>query len=428
MISAILIYTPRGELIVSKLYRNNIKRSISEIFRIQVINNFNVRSPILTLGSTTFHHIRSTANDPTDDELWLVCVNRNNANSAAIWEFLQKLNLILQQYGITSESKLKDEFMTVHEILDNMLLGTGIIQNTDLKSIVDKMSVKPISRTNETTSTQTGFLKRRNTILTTPGANFSLIPTNRHDAHKKNEIFFFVNESMNLLVSKDGSILKNYVDGKIEIKSHLNGNPTCQFELVDDQTKITDFKFDQCIEKVQSRTVRVAATDGELEIVNYHVRDDKINIPFKITPIVSTVKDTVDYRISLKSLFPKNLSATDVVLTIPVPPNTIDCKINVSNGHCKFKAEQNAVIWTFNKFNGSTENTLSAITIADGRQIMNLESWTRPSIQLTFEITMYSISGLLLRNLMITDKDKRRYKASRWIKYISRAGSYEMRF
>lgn len=38
---------------------------------------------------------------------------------------------------------------------------------------------------------------------------------------------------MNILVSRDGSILKSYVDGTIDITTHLSGTPVCRFGLND---------------------------------------------------------------------------------------------------------------------------------------------------------------------------------------------------
>ena len=34
------------------------RRSIADVFRIQVVSNPDVRSPIITLGSTSFFHVR----------------------------------------------------------------------------------------------------------------------------------------------------------------------------------------------------------------------------------------------------------------------------------------------------------------------------------------------------------------------------------
>ena len=51
--------------------------------------------------------------------------------------------------------------------------------------------------------------------------------------HKKNEVILHVNERINILVSKDGSVLKAYVDGSIDLETHLSGTPICQFGLND---------------------------------------------------------------------------------------------------------------------------------------------------------------------------------------------------
>lgn len=45
------------------------RRSIADIFRIQVVSNPDVRSPIITLGSTSFFHVRH-------DNLYVVAVTK----------------------------------------------------------------------------------------------------------------------------------------------------------------------------------------------------------------------------------------------------------------------------------------------------------------------------------------------------------------
>jgi hypothetical protein len=35
------------------------RRSVADVFRIQVVSNSDVRSPIVTLGSTSFFHVRT---------------------------------------------------------------------------------------------------------------------------------------------------------------------------------------------------------------------------------------------------------------------------------------------------------------------------------------------------------------------------------
>ncbi|CAI4789611.1 ASN_collapsed_G0049100.mRNA.1.CDS.1 [Saccharomyces cerevisiae] len=457
MISGVLVYSSRGELVLNKFFKNSLKRSISDIFRVQVINNLDVRSPVLTLGSTTFHHIRSRHGE----NLWLVTITRSNANSAAIWEFLYKLDAVMNAYRLDREEALKEEFMIVHEMLDIMLGGNGIPIDTELNSVIAQMSVKPVRNMGGFSflgqGDSTSDFYDNNKITWRP----------KGIIHKKDEVFLYVNERINILVSRDGSILKSYVDGTIDITTHLSGTPICRFGLNDslgmqseDEKKwlaqqqrysrsdfgnknfipkaaagsvlLEDCKFHECVSLDKfnrNHIIEFVPPDGSMELMKYHVRDN-INLPFKVTPIVthSTRDNEIDYRITLKSLFPGKLSAKDVVLHIPVPPSTVDCKISVSNGHCKFVPEENAMIWRFNKYNGLTENTLSAVTVStsDTTQL-NLQQWTRPPISLEFEVMMFSNSGLVVRYFTISGKDSK-HRAVKWIKYISKAGSYEVRY
>ncbi|XDT02836.1 Mu homology domain (MHD) profile [Nakaseomyces glabratus] len=475
MISAVLVFSSRGELIVSKFFKNNLKRSISDIFRIQVINNLDVRSPILTLGSTTFQHIRSNVHG---DDLWLVSVTRSNINCGAVWEFLYKFDHMLELYGLNNEEFLKEEFMVCYELLDVMLGENGTPMDTDPATVIKKMSVKPSKETienfaisvqnkNSTLPKIPKFLRRTSSFLNRESSNNSSGAFNmagelpwrpKGISHKKNEIFLYVNEKISILVSKEGSILKSYVDGTIDLVTHLSGTPVCQFGLNDslsvknddygdsfDYIKnkkaipkaaagsvlLEDCKFHQCVslEKFdKDRIIKFVPPDGSMELMKYHVRSN-INLPFKVSPIVtySSSGTAVEYRITLKSLFPSKLTAKNVTMKIPVPPETLDCKIDVSNGSCKFAPEEKAMLWTFNKYNGLTENTLSAVTITSkDAPRLNIQQWQKPPISLDFEIMMFSNSGLVVRYFTI--KESERYKTVKWIRYVSKSGSYEIRY
>lgn len=482
MISAVLIFSSRGELIVAKILKSSLKRSISDIFRIQVINNLDVRSPILTLGSTTFHHIRSSGSD----SLWLVAVSRSNANSGAIWEFLYKLNGIMDVYGLTKEEALKEDFMVCYEILDTILGEGGIPVDTELNSVIGKMSTKPtkqingssidvpdlltisslnLSSSNDSTPalSMPKFLTRSNRSMSQDlGSNYpSNFAWRPHGIkYKKNEVLLNVNEKISILVSRDGSILKSHVDGTVDLTTHLSGMPICQFGLNDSlsvdfgddsafggedfankkaipkaaagRVLLEDCKFHQCVSLDKfnrDRVIKFVPPDGPMELMKYCVRHN-LNLPFKVTPNVTNFGhgNTLDYRITLKSLFPSKLSAKDVSLRIPVPPGTVNCEISVSNGKCKFVPEESAMIWKFSKYTGLTENTLSAVTVptSDTTQL-TIQHWPRPPMSLDFSIVMFSNSGLVVRYFKVSDKEEN-YKTVKWIKYISNSGSYEIRY
>ncbi len=81
-------------------------------FRIQVISNAQVRSPILTLGSTTFSHVKH-------ENIYLVAITKSNANAALVFEFLYRLIQLGRGYfGKFDEEAVKNNFVLVYELLD----------------------------------------------------------------------------------------------------------------------------------------------------------------------------------------------------------------------------------------------------------------------------------------------------------------------
>ncbi|ODQ48104.1 hypothetical protein PICMEDRAFT_26414, partial [Pichia membranifaciens NRRL Y-2026] len=83
MISAIFIINSSGTVIVSRVFREDVKCSVSEVFRSKIINvdPKNLKNPILTLGSTTFLHEKR-------GEIYFVAVTRNNSDASVILQYL----------------------------------------------------------------------------------------------------------------------------------------------------------------------------------------------------------------------------------------------------------------------------------------------------------------------------------------------------
>jgi AP-2 complex subunit mu-1 len=98
----------------SLTYRH-YRRSIADIFRIQVVSNPDVRSPIVTLGSTSFFHVRH-------ENLYVVAVTKCNANAALVFEFCYRIIQIGRSYfGKLDEESVKNNFVLFYELLDGEL-------------------------------------------------------------------------------------------------------------------------------------------------------------------------------------------------------------------------------------------------------------------------------------------------------------------
>ena len=115
MISGILIFNQKGENLIFRAYRTDCRPRLADVFRIQVISNPQVRSPILTLGSTTFSHVKH-------ENIYLVAISKGNANAALVFEFLYRLTQLGKSYfGKFDEEAVKNNFVLIYELLDGKI-------------------------------------------------------------------------------------------------------------------------------------------------------------------------------------------------------------------------------------------------------------------------------------------------------------------
>ncbi|ONH66361.1 AP-2 complex subunit mu [Cyberlindnera fabianii] len=447
MINALFLFNSRGDVLVGRLFKDGIKRNISDIFRIQVISNLDVRS-------TTFLHIKH-------GNLWIVAVTRSNTDAAVIFEFLYSFeNLLLQYFGALTEELITDYFSIIYDILDEVL-EFGYPQTMDFSTL--KQIIPPPENLAMTNANNIAGLQKRTTLRKQGSISqlnlVSEIPWRKPGIkYRKNEIYLDIYEKVNVLISQDGRIVKSYIDGFIDMNTHLSGMPLCKFGLNDSLSLtgsgggaldgydvknkkaipnaaagsviLEDCKFHQCVELDRfdsDRVIQFIPPDGQFELMHYRASEN-INLPFKLTPMLSeTGNGTMELRLNLKSLFPAKLTATDVIVRVPMSSNTIDVDFASSGGKAKFSAEEKAILWKFSKFAGLTEHTLTA-TIT---QAKNSSSWlnvshSKPPITLNFELLMFSSSGIVVRFLKVSEKSK--YTTVKWVRYISQGGSYGVRY
>lgn len=142
--------------------------------------------------------------------------------------------------------------------------------------------------------------------------------------------------------------------------------------------------------------------DGEFELMRYRSTDN-INLPFRLHPIVNELgKSKVEYQVAVRSNFATNLSATNVVISIPAPLNTVNMTPRVSQGKAKYEPASNTIEWRIPKFAGQAEYVLSGE--ADLTPMTTQKAWSRPPISMTFSLLMFTSSGLLVRYLKVFEK------------------------
>ncbi|KIM86237.1 hypothetical protein PILCRDRAFT_816169 [Piloderma croceum F 1598] len=429
MISAFFIFNQKGEVLISRLYRTDFKRSIADVFRIQVVSNSDVRSPIITLGSTSFFHVRV-------NNLYVVAVTKNNANAALVFEFCYRFISIAKSYfGKVDEESVKNNFVLIYELIDE-INDFGYPQNSEIDTLKTYITTESIvssaiavEESSKITSQATGTTSWRRADV----------------KYKKNEAFVDVVETVNLSMSAKGTVLRADVDGHIQMRAYLSGTPECKFGLNDklvidkgggggggggggDAVELDDCRFHQCVrlnEFDSTRTISFIPPDGEFELMKYRSTSN-VKLPLRIIPTVTEVGTTqVTYIVTVKANFNNKLSATSVVLRIPTPLNTttVDCK--VPNGKAKYVPAENVVVWKIPRLQGGQEITFGAT--ADLTSTTHRQVWARPPIDVDFQVLMFTASGLIVRFLKVFEKSS--YHSIKWVRYLTKAsGTYQIRF
>lgn len=271
--------------------------------------------------------------------------------------------------------------------------------------------------------------------------------------YRKNEAFVDVIEDVNLLMSATGTVLRADVNGQIVMRAYLSGTPECKFGLNDRLlldgesltapsgntagTKATkaaagsvtleDCQFHQCVKLGKfdaDRIISFIPPDGEFELMRYRATEN-VNLPFKIHAIVTELgRSKVEYSIAIKANYGSKLFATNVVVRVPTPLNTAKITERTSQGKAKYEPEQNNIVWKIPRFTGQSEYVLSAE--ASLTSMTNQKAWSRPPLSLNFSLLMFTSSGLLVRYLKVFEKNN--YGSVKWVRYMTRAGSYEIRY
>ncbi|KAK9501281.1 hypothetical protein O3M35_012022 [Rhynocoris fuscipes] len=404
MIGGLFVYNHKGEVLISRVYRDDIGRNAVDAFRVNVIHaRQQVRSPVTNIARTSFFHIKRA-------NIWLAAVTKQNVNAAMVFEFLLKVIDVMQSYfGKISEENIKNNFVLIYELLDE-ILDFGYPQNSDtgvLKTFITQQGVKSQSKEEQAqiTSQVTGQIGWRREGI----------------KYRRNELFLDVLEFVNLLMSPQGQVLSAHVAGKVVMKSYLSGMPECKFGIndkivMDSKGKgggagsgglsvagggddaarasgkpvvvIDDCQFHQCVKLSKFETehsISFIPPDGEFELMRYRTTKD-ISLPFRVIPLVREVGRTrMEVKVVLKSNFKPSLLGQKMEVKIPTPLNTSGVQLICLKGKAKYKASENAIVWKIKRMAGMKETQLSA-------EIELLETdtkkkWTRPPISMNFEVS-----------------------------------------
>lgn len=238
-------------------------------------------------------------------------------------ELLATIARIFKDYcGTLSEEALRKNFILCYELLDEMIdYGYPQVTRTEnLKSFVynEPIVVDPVVNTGNMINPKTASASAvHKPVISSVHANGRKTSLNNN---QKNEIFVDILERLNILFSNNGFVLNSTIDGCIQMKSYLAGNPQLRLALNEDlvigknsgrygTVSVDDMNFNDCCNMTEwesARTLSFIPPDGEFVVLNYRMTGE-YSPPFRIFPsIEESAPNKLEITCMIRAEIPSN--------------------------------------------------------------------------------------------------------------------------
>jgi len=137
---------------------------------------------------------------------------------------------------VLSEESIRTNFILVYELLDEIIdFGYPQVTNTEqIKGFVFNAPILVKSSAPTSSSSVAGKMFDINPKTTPSTAVDKPINYVEKSGKKKNEIFVDIYERISITFNTNGYILNSNIDGTIQMKSYLAGNPELKLALNED--------------------------------------------------------------------------------------------------------------------------------------------------------------------------------------------------
>ena len=213
MASAIFFLDLKGKPLLSRNYRGDIPMSAVEHFPLLLLEAEDESSAV----APCFSHEGINYLYITHNNLYILALTKRNSNAIEILLFLHKIVSVLTEYfKDLQEESIRDNFVIIYELLDEMM-DFGYPQTTDTNILKEY-----ITQESHALEVQ----------VRPPVAVTNAVSWRGEDiSYRKNEAFLDVIESVNLLISPSGQVLRSEILGSVQMKCYLSGMPELRLRI-----------------------------------------------------------------------------------------------------------------------------------------------------------------------------------------------------
>ena len=419
-IASIYFLDKKAKPIIFRNYRGEVEQDISSNMQRKVLEleESNMK-PVFTVNSVHYAWIKHR-------NIYVVAVAKRNPNLAMIFCFLHKLvNILIGYFGRLEDESIRDNFVLIYELLDE-IIDHGYPQTTDTKLLKEYIT------------TQSNKLKAQKVTTDVINNETSRAPGIKY---KVNQAFLDVVEKVNSLISSKGEMLRSEVVGQINMKTLLSGMPVLKLGLNDKifyqvsgkttsskTIEMDDLKFHNCVNmnKFESeRIIEFTPPDGTFVLMNY-----RLNLQLKpliwVEVKINNITDTkFEYKVKAKSNYKNKSTAKNVLIQVPVPNDLNKPAFKTQTGTVSYLPAKEAIQWALKSLPGQTEIFLKFQFSVPTVRKENSDKNIKKPIEVCFEIPSFTVSGINVRYLKITEKSG--YQAFPYVKYLTKNGQYQIR-
>jgi AP-4 complex subunit mu-1 len=346
--------------------------------------------------------------------------------------------------GVLTEESIRKNFILIYELLDEMV-DFGYPQITSTETLKSHVHNEAIASQLGVAASTSGFMSALSSKSKSSSSASAPIAVGAaaKGSKQKNEIYVDIIERLTVLFNSNGTIVNSSIDGSIQMKSYLSGNPELRLALNEDlvigkggaygSVILDDCNFHECVrldEFESSKTLKFFPPEGEFSLMNYRITAD-FRPPFRIYPNLEEAgPQKLELSILLRAELPDTNHGLNVAVKIPMPRATAGVTFEIlpvgsAGVHAEYNVTERKVLWTIRKLNGGSEMTLRVKIALDQASSSIIKREIGP-IATSFEVPMYNVSNLNVKYLRISETHKS-YNPYRWVRYITQSSSYVCR-
>ncbi|ORX40010.1 putative adaptor complex subunit medium chain 3 [Kockovaella imperatae] len=369
-------------------------------------------------------------------------------NPLFAFSFLSSFLATLEDYlGDITENSIKENFEVVYMLIEEML-DEGHPMTTETAMLKDIVLPPTLVRKILNVAGVSG--------IQSPTSPFTApIPWRRQNIrHANNEIYFDIEESMEAIVDRRGSVLSSSVWGRVNAKSRLSGNPDLLLTFSNPKL-ISNCSFHPCIRYSKwekNGVLSFIPPDGRFKLLEFQVPPMRVQLPLQLVPKMS-IEENGGGQFSLTLTSRTNhRPIQDIVVSIFLGYGTngvsatatgdkragggdahgpgapvLGTKSEVGDGYVgggtwEFDPHTQVMKWTIS----SLVSTERPPTLTGSFTSSETHSTPSPAFDIAFTIPNHSYSGLKVDQLKVSGDVN--YKPFKGIRQIARAGKMEVRW